>query len=144
MLPGRERANAIVKWMAGDKLGAEFAEPISLEDFEPDPDRLIGRAARFVFKLPLSTADLMPLLLQPTARFRSLAAPKGRKSHADHRRYDGNLLERGYHVVYREHEVNHCPGCGRTHWIIGRVSAECAFCTTALPLAEASMRSHQF
>ena len=22
--------------------------------------------------------------------------------------------ERGYHVVYREHEVNHCPGCGRT------------------------------
>ena len=39
---------------------------------------------------------------------------------------------RGYHVVYREHEVNHCPGCGRTHWIIGRVSAECAFCTTAL------------
>ena len=50
--------------------------------------------------------------------------------------------ERGYHVVYREHEVNHCPGCGRTHWIIGRVSAECAFCATALPLAEASMRSH--
>jgi hypothetical protein len=32
MLPGRERANAIVKWTAGDKLGAEFAEPISLED----------------------------------------------------------------------------------------------------------------
>jgi len=49
---------------------------------------------------------------------------------------------RGYHVVYREHEVNHCPGCGRTHWIIGRMSAECAFCTTALPLAEATMRSH--
>lgn len=50
--------------------------------------------------------------------------------------------ERGYHAVYREHEVNHCPGCGRTHWLIGRVSAECAFCATALPLAEASMRSH--
>ena len=49
---------------------------------------------------------------------------------------------RGYHAVYREHETNHCPGCGRTHWIIGRVSAECAFCATALPLAEASMRSH--
>src|SRR5437868_5151046 len=53
-----------------------------------------------------------------------------------------NISERGFHVVYREHEVNHCPGCGRTHWIIGRVSAECAFCATALPLAEASMRSH--
>jgi hypothetical protein len=49
---------------------------------------------------------------------------------------------RGYHVVYREQEVNHCPGCGRTHWIIGRLSAECAFCSTALPLAEASMHSH--
>jgi hypothetical protein len=49
---------------------------------------------------------------------------------------------RGYHAVYRENDVNHCPGCGRTHWIIGRVSAECAFCSTALPLAEASMRSH--
>jgi len=31
MLPGRGRANAVVKWTAGDKLGAEFAEPISLE-----------------------------------------------------------------------------------------------------------------
>ncbi len=31
MLPGRERANALVKWIAGDKLGAEFAEPISIE-----------------------------------------------------------------------------------------------------------------
>ena len=49
---------------------------------------------------------------------------------------------RGDHAVYREHEVNHCPGCGRTQWIIGRVSAECAFCATALPLAEASTHSH--
>ena len=31
MLPGRDRANAVVKWIAGDKIGAEFAEPISLE-----------------------------------------------------------------------------------------------------------------
>jgi len=34
ILPGgRERANAVVKWIAGDRLGAEFAEPISLEVF---------------------------------------------------------------------------------------------------------------
>ena len=46
---------------------------------------------------------------------------------------------RGYHAVYREHQVNHCPGCGRTHWLIGRVSAECAFCSTALPLLEPGM-----
>lgn len=45
---------------------------------------------------------------------------------------------RGYCVVYRDNEVNHCPGCGRTHWYVGRVSAECGFCSTALPLAEAS------
>jgi hypothetical protein len=31
MLPGRDRANAVVKWIAGDKIGAEFSEPISLE-----------------------------------------------------------------------------------------------------------------
>lgn len=34
ILPGRERANAVVKWIAGDKLGAEFAEPISLSDLD--------------------------------------------------------------------------------------------------------------
>ena len=41
---------------------------------------------------------------------------------------------RGYHVVYRDHETNHCPGCGRSQWLIGRLMAECAFCSTALPL----------
>lgn len=51
-----------------------------------------------------------------------------------------NPTNRGYCVVYRENEVNHCPGCGRTHWYIGRVSAECGFCETALPLASASSR----
>jgi hypothetical protein len=45
---------------------------------------------------------------------------------------------RGYHAVYHDGEINHCPGCGRTHWLIGRLSAECAFCSTALPLKEAS------
>lgn len=33
MLPGRERANAVVKWAVGDKIGAEFADPISLAKF---------------------------------------------------------------------------------------------------------------
>ena len=33
-------------------------------------------------------------------------------------------------------EVNHCPGCGRSHWYVGRLSAECGFCGTALPLTE--------
>jgi hypothetical protein len=30
---GRGRANAVVKWIAGGKLGAEFAEPMQLELF---------------------------------------------------------------------------------------------------------------
>lgn len=47
---------------------------------------------------------------------------------------------RGYHAVYRESETNHCPGCGRTHWIIGRTTAECAFCATALPLEASHTR----
>ena len=42
--------------------------------------------------------------------------------------------QRGNHAVYRDGETNHCPGCGRTHWHIGRVTAECGFCATALPL----------
>jgi hypothetical protein len=42
-------------------------------------------------------------------------------------------------MSYRENQP--CPGCGRAHWLIGRATAECAFCSTALPLAEASRRA---
>jgi hypothetical protein len=42
--------------------------------------------------------------------------------------------QRGYAPLYRLKAVNHCPACGRTHWHIGRRTAECAFCGTALPL----------
>ena len=48
------------------------------------------------------------------------------------------LAKRGHHIVYRANEPNHCPGCGRSQWYIGRVSAECGFCGTAVPLAETS------
>lgn len=41
---------------------------------------------------------------------------------------------------YRNNEANHCPGCDRSHWHVGRTTAECAFCGTALPLAERSAR----
>ena len=46
-----------------------------------------------------------------------------------------DLPRRGYHAVYRLNQVNHCPGCGRTHWLVGRTLAECGFCATAVPLA---------
>ncbi|MEQ7874206.1 PilZ domain-containing protein [Sphingomonas sp. ASV193] len=35
MLPGLERANALVKWTAGTKIGGEFAEPIDLAPLGP-------------------------------------------------------------------------------------------------------------
>ena len=49
-----------------------------------------------------------------------------------------NLMARGYQVLFRAEEVNHCPGCNGTNWYVGRVTAECGRCGTALPLAEAA------
>ena len=51
--------------------------------------------------------------------------------------FAATLANRGHHIVYRANQSNHCPGCGRSQWYIGRVSAECGFCGTAVPLAEA-------
>ena len=51
--------------------------------------------------------------------------------------FAATLAQRGHHIVYRVNSDNHCPGCGRSHWYIGRISAECGFCGTAVPLAEA-------
>lgn len=35
---------------------------------------------------------------------------------------------------YRLHEINVCPGCNRRHWWVFRLTAQCAFCETALPI----------
>jgi len=32
IMPGRERANALVRWSDGDRIGAEFAQPIDAAD----------------------------------------------------------------------------------------------------------------
>ena len=50
--------------------------------------------------------------------------------------FAATLLQRGHHIVYRANAANHCPGCGHSNWFIGRISAECGFCGTAVPLAE--------
>lgn len=42
---------------------------------------------------------------------------------------------RGYSVLYRGAQTP-CPGCGRSHWYVGRFSCECAFCATALPMSD--------
>lgn len=52
-----------------------------------------------------------------------------------------NERQRGYVIVYRPHETNHCPGCARSNWYVGRTLAECGFCGTAVPLADAVTRS---
>jgi hypothetical protein len=46
-----------------------------------------------------------------------------------------DLVHRGYQVVYHPGETNRCPGCGHSNWLIGRVTAQCGFCGTALALA---------
>lgn len=45
-------------------------------------------------------------------------------------------VARGYNVVYRANENNRCPGCGHAQWYVGRTTAECGVCGTALALAE--------
>src|SRR4051812_36614700 len=55
----------------------------------------------------------------------------------DQRDVGAELAGRGHHVVYRAEETNRCPGCGRVNWLVGRQTAECAFCGTAIALAEA-------
>ena len=56
---------------------------------------------------------------------------------AAERDFSAELAARGYQVLFRANESNRCPGCGRAQWFVGRITAECCFCGTALPLAEA-------
>ena len=60
-------------------------------------------------------------------------------AHSDTSAFHFDPASRGFHVVYRPGEVNHCPGCGRTHWYVGRLSAECGFCGSALALVDTGM-----
>lgn len=46
-----------------------------------------------------------------------------------------------YSPLYYPDQVNHCPGCSGTSWYLGRFSAECAKCHTALPLAQSMQQS---
>ncbi|OQW45022.1 MAG: hypothetical protein A4S16_02490 [Proteobacteria bacterium SG_bin6] len=46
----------------------------------------------------------------------------------------------GYRPSFRAEEINRCPGCGGNHWYVGRITAECAFCGSALPIAVTGAR----
>lgn len=50
------------------------------------------------------------------------------------------VQERGYSAAFRSGEQTRCPGCGRSHWLVGRATAECAFCATAVPIEPARLR----
>ncbi|PHP19539.1 hypothetical protein CG471_11815 [Sphingobium sp. IP1] len=41
---------------------------------------------------------------------------------------------RGHVVLYRPGQPNHCPGCGASQWLVGRATAECGRCATAIPI----------
>lgn len=50
--------------------------------------------------------------------------------------HSSRMNEVGFSPFYQRNSVNHCPGCGQAQWYVGRMSAECAFCGTALPLQD--------
>lgn len=53
------------------------------------------------------------------------------------------IAQRGFMPLYRTGDVNHCPGCGGLSWHVGRMSAECATCATAIPLADVAAQPMQ-
>ncbi|HYJ29998.1 MAG TPA: hypothetical protein VEW25_06620 [Allosphingosinicella sp.] len=55
------------------------------------------------------------------------------------KRFAYDPANRGFLPVFRPGETNRCPGCGRTHWYVGRLSAECGFCGTAIALADTGL-----
>jgi hypothetical protein len=52
-----------------------------------------------------------------------------------HTRWPTTFQPQGFRITYRFGTINYCPGCGGSHWHIGRSSAQCAFCATAVPFA---------
>jgi hypothetical protein len=59
--------------------------------------------------------------------------------HAAANSFKLQLASRGYQVLFHADETNRCPGCGKSHWYVGRITAECAACGTAIPIAESAM-----
>lgn len=45
--------------------------------------------------------------------------------------------------LYHVEDRNHCPNCAGVQWYIGRVTAECANCGTALSLSAISGQTQQ-
>ena len=63
------------------------------------------------------------------------------QSYQPSRRFDPAIT--GYRITYHRESENRCPACGKSHWFVGRISAQCAFCDTSLPFAENGMFAGQ-
>ena len=61
-----------------------------------------------------------------------------KRSSASEMTFQLDLSARGYQVLFWRGAVNRCPGCGHSQWYIGRVTAECGICGTALAINEAT------
>ena len=53
-----------------------------------------------------------------------------------------NIAHRGYQPLYHG-PGERCPGCNARCWHVGRITATCAFCSTALPLADVAAQPMQ-
>jgi len=47
----------------------------------------------------------------------------------------GRTRTAGIPLIYQHKDRNPCPDCDGVHWYIGRMTAECAQCGTALKLS---------
>lgn len=88
----------------------------------PVTDRQKGYDVTKTAILAMPSARALALRAEPAPPFR----PYGLRS---------TIASRAPIQVFRSDAQNICPGCGRSHWVIGRSSAECASCCTALPFA---------
>ena len=44
------------------------------------------------------------------------------------------MIARSYSPLYHGSDTI-CPACHKSNWIVGRQSAQCGYCHTAIPLA---------
>jgi hypothetical protein len=82
---------------------------------------LVDRKQRLVAAVFVFTNGVKNMLMRPAEFAKAIPLP--------------DFLSRAIIPLYHQDTVNHCPSCGHKHWHIGRSTAECAFCETALPLA---------
>lgn len=61
-----------------------------------------------------------------------------KRSPVSRKTFQLDLSSRGYQVLFWRDQINHCPGCGRSQWHVGRITAECSYCGTALSISEAT------